>query len=388
MHPLEGENIFQKIRRICEEEKAKNRRVLNLAWGQPEGPAMLLAREKAAESVMSDDEQMHGYQNNGSPGVPDFARIFVQAHFKFTLEGDLAYLPIPGIKPMLGLVQIACRPPGKNIKVAYMSDPGFPTPKDWGRFLGVESYDLPLHPGNKFAFKAEDILPGTNLIMGNYPHNPSGQIYTAGQWAEVIIHCIKNNVRIFNDNPYHFFAYDGLYCALAEAAKDFPELSWAEAYTASKEIGNGCGWRVGAMVGSPDFIADIAKIKSQTDSGFAAPLATGVLCALTAGRVEIEARRDEYGRRIAKLIEILESRGMKLVHRPEAGLFTLWHCPRLALGKEFDNADEFNMAMILGPEIGIAGVPFGKYIRYAVTSDIIAMQQAIEEIFTAAKVSY
>ena len=90
MHPQEDENVFQKIRRVCEEEKAKGRQVLNLAWGQPEGPAMLVAREKAALAIMSDDAQMHGYQNNGSSGVPDFARLFVQAHFNFKLEGDLA----------------------------------------------------------------------------------------------------------------------------------------------------------------------------------------------------------------------------------------------------------------------------------------------------------
>ena len=58
---------------------------------------------------MSDQESMHEYQDNGSPGIPDFARRFIQAHFDFRLDGkDVEYLPIPGNKPMLGLAQLAC----------------------------------------------------------------------------------------------------------------------------------------------------------------------------------------------------------------------------------------------------------------------------------------
>jgi aspartate/methionine/tyrosine aminotransferase len=389
IQPVEGEYVFQKIRRICEEEKSKGRKVLNLAWGQPEGSAMLVAREKAAQVIMCDDEQVHGYQNNGSPGVPEFARRFVQAHFDFSLEClELAYLPIPGIKSMLGLVQLACRPQNGNIKVAYMSDPGFPTPKDWGNFLRLDYYELPLNPDNKFTFCTQDVRPGTNLLMCNYMHNPSGQVYNRDQWIELIEYCIKNDIRIFNDNPYHFFVFNKSYCALTEVAKDFPKLSWVEAFSASKEVGNACGWRVGAMVGSPDFIADIAKVKADTDCGFSAPLAAGVICALETRKVEIQRRCYEYRQRILKLINILNFYGMILAQNPGGGLFILWHSPRFALGKTFDNADEFNTAMIQLPEIGIAGIPFGQYIRYAVTTDIFSMQDDIHRIFKEAEIHY
>ena len=58
---------------------------------------------------MSDGESMHEYQDNGSIGVPDFARRFVDGHLDGSLDGaDVDYLPIPGIKPMLGLIPLAC----------------------------------------------------------------------------------------------------------------------------------------------------------------------------------------------------------------------------------------------------------------------------------------
>ena len=67
---------------------------------------------------------------------------------------------------------------------------------------------------------------------------------------------------------------------LAEVAVDYADLSWAEAYTAAKLIGNGTGWHVGAMVGSSDFIGDIKEVKGKTDAGFVAPMAAGVIAGL------------------------------------------------------------------------------------------------------------
>ena len=51
---------------------------------------------------------------------------------------------------------------------------------------------------------------------------------------------------------------------LCEVAPDHPELSWCEAFTAAKLIGNGTGWYVGAMVGSSDFIAEVAEMKRKS----------------------------------------------------------------------------------------------------------------------------
>ena len=107
--PGGGINLFQGIKAKTREAEATGKTIYRLSIGQPAGPALLSARKAAAEAVMSDKESMHEYQDNGSPGIPDFAKRFVQAHFEFNLAGkDLEYLPTPGNKPMLGLVQLAC----------------------------------------------------------------------------------------------------------------------------------------------------------------------------------------------------------------------------------------------------------------------------------------
>jgi LL-diaminopimelate aminotransferase len=235
-------------------------------------------------------------------------------------------------------------------------------------------------------FRTGDILPETKLIMANYPHNPTGQIATRGWWENRCRYCEKHGIRLFNDNPYQLLSYTVRSSTLAQVAVKFPELSWAEAFSASKVIGNGTGWRVGAMVGSPDFIADIATIKSNTDSGFAAPMAAGALFAIENDQASIALSRKTYAKRLHLLIDILSRHNMQLAVKPKAGFFSLWNVPKMAFGQKIETAEQFNFLMI--EETGIVGVHFHPYIRYSVTGDIEAMSSVIERAFAKANVSY
>jgi LL-diaminopimelate aminotransferase len=385
--PTGGVNLFQGIKTKCRTAEASGQKLYRLSIGQPAGPALLSARKAASEAVMSDLESMHEYQDNGSPGIPDFAKRFVQAHFSFSMAGkDVEYLPIPGNKPMLGLVQLACGTSQDQFIIGTTDKPGYPTPADWAKYLRLQQYSLPLNVENKFRFRAADIKKGTKLIMVNYPHNPSGQIATREWWAEICEHCTKNDIRLFNDNPYYILSHVKESAPLTEIALNFPELSWAEAFSASKVISNGCGWRVGAMVGSPDFIGDIATIKGNTDSGFAAPMAIGALNALENDKAGVATSRDLYNHRIKLMVKILTGKGMRLAIEPGAGFFTLWKRPDTAFGETIRDAEHFNYLMI--EKTGVVGVHFEPYMRYAVTSDVDGMAKVIENAFAKAKVGY
>ena len=172
---------------------------------------------------------------------------------------------------------------------------------------------------------------------------------------------------------------------LAQIACQFPGLSWAEAFSASK-AGNFTGWRIGAMVGSADFIDDIARIKGDADSGFAAFAAIGILEQLENGMDEVKATQVLYHQRIRALISILRPRGMKLAVTPQAGFFTLWQTPKMAFGQVITDAEHFNRLML--ENTGVLGVPFNPYIRYAVVNDVLANANGIAEAFDKASVAY
>lgn len=383
-----GENVLQTIRAKRAEAQGRGVQLIDLSIGEPKGPALLSARQAAAAAVMSDDEAMHAYQYNASPGVPDFAPRFIQAHVSRTFPRDAVdFLPIPGIKPMLGLVPLACGGAEQRVTVATMTSPGYPIPADWCALNPlVTHYALPLHPANAFRFAPDDIAPGTDLIMMNYPHNPSGQV-ASRQWLRQLGEiCAARNIRLFNDAAYVVLSYDADSVTLSEVAPEYPELSWAEAFTAAKLIGNGTGWHIGAMVGSPDFIGDLKVVKGKTDTGFVAPMAAGVVAAFERDQAGIARYRELYRARLRRLIELLTRQGMRLALEPAAGFFTLWLVPARAFGEKVESAAHFNFLMI--ERTGLVGVHFPGYVRYAVCADIDLMAKEIEEAFVQAKVSY
>jgi aspartate/methionine/tyrosine aminotransferase len=383
-----GENVLQTIRAKRAEAQARGVPLIDLSIGEPKGPALLSARRAAAAAVMSDDEAMHAYQYNASPGVPDFAPRFIQAHVRRAFPRDAVdYLPIPGIKPMLGLVPLACGCAARRLTVATTTDPGYPTPADWCAYHPlVTHYALPLQPANAFRFAPEDIAPGTDLIMMNYPHNPSGQIATRDWLRRLCDVCSARDIRLFNDAAYVVLSYTPDSAPLAEIAPDYPELSWAEAFTAAKLIGNGTGWHIGAMVGSPDFIGDLKVVKGKTDTGFVAPMAAGVVAAFEHDQEGIARYRDMYRARLRRLIGLLTRHGMRLAIEPSAGFFTLWLIPTRAFGRKIESAEHFNFLMI--DRVGLVGVHFPGYIRYAVCADIDAVAAEIEAAFMQAEVAY
>ena len=386
--PQGGENVLQTIRAKRASAEAAGVTLLDLSIGEPKGAALLSARKAAANAVMSEEETMHAYQYNASPGVPGFSERFIQVHVDRNFSGsEVDYLPIPGVKPVLGLVPLACGCAHQRVIVATTTSPGYPIPADWcGYHPLVDHYALSMTPENEFRFSPDAIAEGTGLVMMNYPHNPSGQV-ASGEWLrQVCQYCSDHGIRLFNDAAYIILSHGPDSVCLAQVAPDYPDLSWAEAFTAAKLIGNGTGWHIGAMVGSPDFIGDLKEVKGKTDTGFVAPMAAGVVAAFEEDQEGIDLYREMYRSRLNLLIRLLTGQGMRLAIQPAAGFFTLWMVPDRAFGRRVESAEHFNFMMI--EETGLVGVHFPGYVRYAVCGDVEAMADGIEAAFAHAQVSY
>ena len=68
--PKAEPNLFQGIRAKRSQLLDQGMKLIDLSIGEPRGPALLSARQAAATAVMSEQEDMHRYQYNASPGVP------------------------------------------------------------------------------------------------------------------------------------------------------------------------------------------------------------------------------------------------------------------------------------------------------------------------------
>lgn len=386
--PSGGVNALQQVRDKRTEALAEGKQLFDLSIGEPKGPALASAREAAKAAVMSESEAMHAYQYNASPAVPDFSQRFVGAHIERDLSfEDVAYLPVPGLKPMLGLIPLSCGCATEVLRVATMTSPGYPIPSAWCAYHPlVEHLPLPLNVDNSFRFEVADVAKDTGLLMLNYPHNPSGQVADTRWWEALCEHCAAHNIRLFNDAAYCVLSHTPESAALSEVAPNFPTLSWCEGFTAAKLIGNGTGWHVGAIVGSSDFIADLGVVKANTDTGFVPAMAVGALASLETDRTGIAEYRETYRMRLALLCSMMQDHGMRLALAPQAGFFTLWETPAVAFGEPVESAVDFNFRMI--EKTGVVGVHLGQYMRYAVCADVASMRESLEAAFELADVQY
>ncbi len=401
--PEGGKNLFQEIKKKRKEAEKQGIEIVNMAIGQPQGPAFASARIGAAMAVLSGEETMHEYQDNSDIGVPGFSEKFVLHHLGeksssfvpvpqiggLGENSDIKCLPTAGIKPILGLIILACNSTNNpDLKVATTTKPGYPTPKKWCEYLNVNYCELPLNPDNGFLFSPEDIPDDVNLLHINYPHNPSGAVANREWWKNLCDYCQDKEIRIFNDGAYAMLAHNSRACTLTSVAVDYSELSWVEAFSASKAIGNGTGWRVAALVGSNDFVEDIGTIKGNTDSGGFAPAFAGTLECLDYDMASVTDMSSIYHGRILHLMELLKDCGMQEAVYPGAGFFTLWKTPTWAFDKKIGSAEEFNFLMI--KKTGVMGVHFDPYIRYAVVGRIEYLEttEKIAFAFSQANVKY
>jgi len=392
--PTSGENLFQRIKRIRNDyEKRAGRASINLSVGEPDGVPTEVTRAAAAVACMSSDRAMHVYQDNGAP--EGFARAMVRHHLPDQIAGrdDLATLPIPGVKPMIGLLPLAC---GANtagatapVVVTGTTKPGYPVIRTWSGYLGCQYHDWPLYARYGFHPQLADAPSGVTLALFNYPNNPTAATMTADGWRELCRWAVANRVRLVNDAAYAGLVH-GEHAMLSSVAVEFPDLEWIELFSASKSH-NATGWRIGVAFGHPDFIADLAMIKGNTDSGFVAPMAIGVMRAIQEDQKGLAAIRQLYGKRLGILVELLTPY-LRLATRPDAGFFSFWHAPTRIFSQPVTVADEYNSLMI--ERCGLVGVPYtgsdGEYIRYAVCFPVEdeKVQTAIREAMEAAKPEY
>lgn len=392
--PGAGENLFQRIKRIrAEYEKRIGTEAINLSVGEPDGIPTSVTRSAAAVACMSTDRLIHVYQDNGAP--MGFARAMVRHHLPPDIADreDLAALPLPGIKPMIGLLPLACGANSGNdaprLVVAGTTKPGYPVIRTWCGYLGVGYHDWPLYARNAFRPELADEPSGVGLAVFNYPNNPTGAVMTADGWHQLCRWATGKRVRLVNDAAYAGLVHRE-HVTLSAVAAEYRDLEWIELFSASKSH-NATGWRVGVAFGHTDFIADLATIKGNTDSGLAAPMAVGAMRAIETDQAGLRGIRETYGRRIEILLGLLKPY-LQLAAEPNAGFFTFWRVPTRAFGEEIQSAEQFNTLMI--ERCGVVGVPYtgsdGEYIRYAVCYPVEEerVQDAIRRAMEAAQPTY
>lgn len=406
--PPAGINLFQLIYVLIREYKERTGlEPLNLSLGNPDGVPPEEIRALKAKYALDPGYDFHTYAEDKN--LNRFAEAMVEIHggIKVGEHPHLRALPIAGIKTASALIPLACglHLPDKTKRAAFRvasNLPAYDVIGTWSdAYLGAQRTVWPLASSDNMRLSVarlkdalkKDGADRADLVFVIRPGNPAAVGASEADWKELAAFCVEKGMRLVNDGAYAGLAAAGTHATLASVAKDFPDLEWLELYSVSKSY-NDPGARLGALVGSKDFVEDFTLVKGNTDSG---PV-PGVMAAYgeflndaAAARRALGDIRGLYEKRLAYLIPKLEAAGLRPACETQAGFFTLWKTPAEAFGKPLpaENRHEaFNRAVI--SETGIVGVHFlskdesGRpepLIRYAVCADVLdkKFQERLEQ---------
>ena len=396
--PASGINLFQFIYILVSEyRKRTGQEPLDLSLGNPDGVPPAALRALKPKYSADPGHIYHTYAEDKD--LNGFAAGMVGLHGGIDVAGfpRLRALPIAGIKTTSAMVPLACglHLPDKVFPRAFRvasNLPAYDVVGAWsGSYLGAERTVWPLISTDNMRLKVSrlkealkrDAADRADLVFVIRPGNPAAVGTNAAEWKELIAFCLEKGMRLVNDGAYAGLAGDGSHVPLAQVAKDYPDLEWMEMYSVSKSF-NDPGARLGALVGSKDFVEDFILVKGNTDSG----PAPGIMAAYgdflsdrPAAKKALEDIRGLYEKRLTCLIPKLKAAGLKPACSTEAGFFTLWKVPQAVLGNGLpaENRHEaFNRAVIAAT--GIVGVHFSGFtedgrheplVRYAVCADVL-----------------
>jgi aspartate/methionine/tyrosine aminotransferase len=405
--PAAGINLFQLIYVLIREYEQKSGQApLNLSLGNPDGVPPKEILDLKARFAGNPGYDYHTYAEDKN--LHSFAEHMVELHggLKPWEHPHLRVLPTAGIKTASALIPLAC---GLHLPDARRRDgfslasnlPAYDVVGTWTQsYLGTRRVVWPLRaegdmrlevPLLEEAVRAEG-LSRVDAVFVIRPGNPAAVGASRKDWEELIAWCVRNKTRLVNDGAYAGLTSSAQHTPLAAVAKDHPELEWLELYSVSKSF-NDPGARLGALVGSKDFVEDYVVIKGNTDSG---PVPS-VMAAYgeffkdrAAAKAALDSLRGLYERRLAYVVPKLKEAGLRQACPTDAGFFTLWRVPKKVLGVDLQALakkegwtvhEAFNRLVI--SETGLVGVHFpGPFIRYAVCADVLA--PAFQERFEKA----
>jgi LL-diaminopimelate aminotransferase len=351
--------------------------VINLGLGDPDVIPPESMRRSLADACLSPDS--HHYPSFYSPRpLKEAISGWYERQHGVKSDPDREVLPLLGSADGLFHIHTCLLDPGD---VALVPDPCYPAYVAGVKIAGGVVASMPLLKGNGFLPDLDAIDPDTarraKMIWVNYPNNPTAAHAEGDFYFRLVDWARRHEVTVVSDAPYSEICFDG-FCAPSFLQVPGAKEIGVEFNSLSKAF-NACGWRIGFMIGNPEIVAAMSKIKSHSDRGVFYPLQAAAAAALNGPTDFMKQRNVMYQERRDVVVAGLRKCGIE-VDSPK-GTFYIWApLPEgVANSKEwcFKVLDAIAVWMIPGSMYGRHGEG---YFRIALTHPAERLAEAMDRL--------
>ena len=353
--------------------------IIDLGFGNPDLPSPDVAVEKLAEAARN--PRNHRYSaTRGIPRLRLAISDLYRRKFDVHLDPDAEVCVTIGAKEGFSHLMWVLLGPGDT---ALVPSPSYPI-HIWGPILaGAGVHYVRLGPDQDFFANLEaaweQAWPRPRVVVMSFPHNPTGQCVDLEFMARMVEFARTHDVLLVHDFAYADVGFDGYQppsLLQVPGAKDVA----VEIYSLTKSFSM-AGWRVGFMLGNPEVVGALARLKSYLDYGTFQPIQIASIVAMNEAPDYPAEICSVYQSRRDALIDGLERIGWH-IPKPEGTMFVWAPIP-----PEYEELKSLEFAKLLVKEAHVAvspGVGFGPggegFVRFALIENEQRVHQAIRGI--------
>ena len=358
--------------------------IIDLSMGNPDGatPPHIVAKL----NEVSQRPDTHGY--SASKGIPRLRRAisrWYKDRYAVDIDPNSEAIVTIGSKEGLAHLMLATLDGGDTVLVP---DPSYPIHIYGAVIAGAQIRSVPLVPGIDFFAELEKAIRGSypkpKMMVLGFPSNPTAQCVELDFFEKVIALAKKHDIFVVHDLAYADIVFDGWKAPSIMQVPGAKDIA-VEFFTLSKSY-NMAGWRIGFMVGNPDLVAALARMKSYHDYGTFTPLQVAAIAALEGDQQCVRDIAAKYQQRRDVLVKGLNEIGWE-VECPKASMYIWARIPEQwrQLGSlEFARLMLEKAKVCVSPGIGF-GDQGDEYVRFALIENEARIRQALRGIKTMFK---
>jgi alanine-synthesizing transaminase len=366
--------VFATVDQLKRELRREGRDIVDLGFGNPDIPSPPVAVEKLREAALKPAN--HRY--SASRGIVQLRHAVAELYarsFGVVLDPETQVVSTIGAKEGLAHLMWVLAAPGDTVVVPT---PAYPIHRVAPSLAGATVVTPPAEGGIDAIEQAvRDSSP--RVVVVSFPHNPTTAVASAADLQRLVDLARERDFVLVHDFAYADVAFDGHRPPSVLAAEGANECA-VELYSLTKSFSM-AGWRVGFVVGCPEIVAALAKLKSYLDYGTFQPIQIAAIVALReASDYPVEVCEIYRSRRDA-LCGGLDRAGWH-VERPLGTMFVWAPIP-----EQFRALGSLEVALRLAREAGVAvspGIGFGDggdgHVRFALVENEQRIGQATRAI--------